>query len=301
MASALIIEGTVPLYPTARDNPIMQTPKDLSFGRRVAILLALMLAGLAGLLLLDPIAQDPAYHLFADTRTFFGIPNFNDVVSNAGFALVGMLGLIAVAGARRHVLFVRACDARPYLAFFAGVALVSLGSAWYHLAPSTERLLWDRLPMSIAFMALAAAVVADRIHARAGNGWLLLVLVLLGLASLLYWHVTERLGRGDLRFYGFVQFYPLILFPLVAWLFPRHRYVSNRYLLLIFAWYALSKIMEFLDAQVFNLFGNTVSGHTLKHLAAAASAFVVFMMLMSRPRGEGPGHWRTSSQGGSCK
>lgn len=279
----------------------MQAPRNLSFGQRVGILLALLLAGLAGLLLLDPIPQDPAYHLFADTRTFFGIPNFNDVVSNVGFALAGMLGLIAVAGARRHVLFARASDARPYVAFFLGVALVSLGSAWYHLAPSTERLLWDRLPMSIAFMALAAAVVADRIHARAGNGWLLLVLVLLGLASLLYWHVTERLGRGDLRFYGFVQFYPLILFPLVAWLFPRHRYVSNRYLLLIFAWYALSKIMEFLDAQVFTLLGYTASGHTLKHFAAAASAFVVFMMLASRPRGEGLGHWRTNSQGGSCK
>ena len=279
----------------------MQTPRNLSFGRRVGILLALLLAGLAGLLFLDPIPQDPAYHLFADTRTFFGIPNFNDVASNSGFALAGMLGLIAVAGARRHVLFVRPADARPYLAFFAGVALVSLGSVWYHLAPSTERLLWDRLPMSIAFMSLAAAVVADRIHARAGNGWLLLVLVLFGLASLLYWHVTERLGRGDLRFYGFIQFYPLILFPLVAWLFPQHRYVSNRYLLLIFAWYALSKIMEFLDAQVFILLGYTFSGHTLKHLAAAASAFVVFMMLTSPHRGEALGQWKTTSQGGSCK
>lgn len=279
----------------------MQTPGNLSFGTRVGILLGLLLAGLAGLLFLDPIPQDPAYHLFADTRTFFGIPNFNDVVSNAGFALAGVLGLIAVAGARKHVLFAHPSDARPYLVFFAGVALVSLGSAWYHLAPSTERLLWDRLPMSIAFMALAAAVVSDRIDARAGNGWLLLVLVLLGLSSLLYWHLTERLGRGDLRFYGFVQFYPVILFPLVAWLFPRHRHVSNRYLLLIFAWYALSKIMEFLDAQVFNLLGYTVSGHTLKHLTAAVSAFVVFMMLTSGPRAQGLGHLGVNSQGGIRK
>lgn len=268
----------------------MQIRANLSFGQRVGILLALLLAGLVGLLFLDPIAQDPAYHIFADTRSFLGIPNFNDVVSNAGFALAGVLGLVAVAGTRRHLLFVRRSDARPYLAFFAGVALVSLGSVWYHLAPSTERLLWDRLPMSIAFMALAAAVIADRVHARAGNGWLLPLLVLLGLSSLLYWHFTERLGRGDLRFYGFVQFYPVVLFPLVAWLFPEHRYVSNRYLVLIFAWYALSKIMEFLDAQVFSLLGHTLSGHTLKHLAAAGSAFVVFMMLASRPRGEGSRH-----------
>ena len=142
---------------------------DLSFRQRIAILLGLLLIGLAGLLFVDPIPQDLDYHRLADTRAFFGVPNFNDVISNAGFALVGILGLITVAGVRRHALFVKPIDARPYLIFFAGVALVSLGSAWYHWAPSNERLLWDRLPMSVAFMAFASAIIADRIHARAGN------------------------------------------------------------------------------------------------------------------------------------
>jgi hypothetical protein len=105
---------------------------DLSFRQRIAILIGLLLLGLAALLFVDPIPQDPDYHRLADTRAFFfGIPNFNDVMSNAGFALVGVLGLIAVAGVSRHVLFVKPVDARPYLIYFAGVALVSLGSAWY--------------------------------------------------------------------------------------------------------------------------------------------------------------------------
>jgi hypothetical protein len=34
-----------------------------------------------------PIPQDHGYHLFADRRTLFGNPNFNDVVSSIGFAL----------------------------------------------------------------------------------------------------------------------------------------------------------------------------------------------------------------------
>ena len=253
-------------------------------GNRISILIGLLLIGLAALLFVDPIPQDLDYHRLADARAFFGIPNFNDVMSNAGFALVGILGLIAVAGVRRHAIFVKPIDAGPYLIFFAGVALVSLGSAWYHWAPSNERLLWDRLPMSIAFMAFAAAIIADRIHARAGNTWLLPVLIILGLSSLLYWHYTEQLGRGDLRFYAFVQFYPVIVLPVVLWLFPEYRYVAGRYVAWVFAWYGLSKILEHFDAQVFGMLGYTISGHTLKHLAAAASAFVVMRMLLSRAR-----------------
>ena len=255
---------------------------DLSYWQRVTILIGLLLLGLAALLFVDPIPQDPDYHRLADTRAFLGIPNFNDVMSNAGFALVGILGVIAVVGVSRHILFVKPIDARPYLIFFAGVALVSLGSAWYHWAPSNERLLWDRLPMSVAFMAFAAAIVADRIHARAGNTWLLLILVTLGVLSLLYWDHTEQLGQGDLRFYAFVQFYPIIILPVILWLFPEYQYVPGRYIAWVFAWYGLSKVLEYFDDQVFGMLGYTISGHTLKHLAAAASAFVVLRMLTSR-------------------
>jgi len=247
----------------------------------VGILIAVLGLGLAGLFVLEPIPQHPAYHLFADTRAFFGIPNFNDVASNIGFALVGTLGLFALTGGRGRGVFGRPPDARPYLVFFAGVALVALGSAYYHWAPSNERLLWDRLPMSVAFMALCSAVAADRIDAKAGNGWLLALLVALGLTSLLYWHWSESLGRGDLRFYGFVQFYPVVVLPLVLWLFPEHRYILGRYLAWVVAWYGLSKLFEHFDGEVFALLGGTISGHTLKHLAAAVATYVVLRMLLA--------------------
>lgn len=253
----------------------------LSFRRRVAILIGLLVVGLAALLVLDPIPQDPAYHLFADTRAFFGIPNFNDVASNVGFAIVGILGIGAVAGGRR-ILFVEASDARPYMVFFVGVALVSLGSSYYHWAPSNDRLLWDRLPMSIAFMAICAALVADRIDARAGNVWLLPLLILFGLLSLFYWSWTESLGRGDLRYYGFVQFYPALLLPMICWLFPEHRYTAGRYLAWVIAWYGLSKVLEFFDQAIFDGLGHTVSGHSLKHLVAAVATYVALRMLLVR-------------------
>jgi hypothetical protein len=131
-------------------------------------------------------------------------------------------------------------------------------------------------------MAFCSAIIADRIDARAGNIWLLPVLIGLGVTSLAYWSWTESLGRGDLRFYGFVQFYPMIAIPAVCLLFPEYRHLSGRSIALVAGWYALSKILEHFDREVFDLLNHSVSGHTLKHLAAAAAAFVVVRSLLAR-------------------
>lgn len=175
-------------------------------------------------------------------------------------------------------------DALPYVVYFISVALVALGSAYYHWAPSNDRLLWDRLPMSIAFMAFVSAIVADRIDRKAGNIWLLPLLVALGLLSLVYWHWTEAMGHDDLRFYAFAQFYPIVMLPFVFWLFPKHHYTASSYIIWMITWYGLSKILEHFDKEVFDVLGNTISGHTLKHLAAAVAAFVVLRMLFSNSR-----------------
>ena len=250
----------------------------------MTVLISLLGTGLLGLFFIDPIPQDPAYHLFADSRGLLGIPNFGDVVSNAGFAIAGLFGLFVILGRHRSRIFKQRLDAWPYLIFFSAVALISVGSVYYHLEPSNERLLWDRLPMSVAFMAFCSAVIADRIHNRLGNTWLLALLVGLGILSLVYWYLTESQGHGDLRFYGFVQFYPILMLPVVLWLFPDHGYTAGRFLGWVIAWYALSKVLEYYDKEVFDLFGHIVSGHSLKHLAAGAAALVVLWMLSSQHR-----------------
>ena len=135
--------------------------------------------------------------------------------------------------------------------------------------------------MSIAFMAFTSAVIADRVHANSGNGWLLLALVALGLASLIYWHHTEQLQRGDLRFYALVQFFPVVLLPFVFWLFPKHQYMPGRYIAWVVFWYALSKLLELFDVEVFAMCGQMISGHTLKHMAAAVATLVILRMLVS--------------------
>lgn len=261
-----------------QDVNIIDTPNK----KRLWLLIAMLLASLAVITIaVDPIPQDPVYHQFADEREILGIPHFNDVLSNIGFAVAAVLGLLAIIGAGHSRIFTRTDDRRPYTVFFIGVALVSIGSGFYHLEPTNERLLWDRLPMSIAFMGFSAAIVSDRISARAGNGWLLALLVALGIASLFYWSWTESMGRGDLRFYAIVQFYPILLLPLILWWFPDYRYTAAPYLVWVLIWYGLSKVFEFYDHEIYALLGQSISGHSLKHLAAAVSVVVVWRMLIA--------------------
>ena len=86
----------------------------------------------------EPVPQDPVYHNFADRRTFWGIPNTLDVLSNIALAVVGFMGIIAALKGLGGSKF----DATvfQYLVFFSGVFLTGLGSLYYHLAPSNETL-----------------------------------------------------------------------------------------------------------------------------------------------------------------
>jgi hypothetical protein len=240
------------------------------------LLVGAAIACAAVVLAMPRIPQAPDYHRFADTRTLFGVPNALNVVSNAPFAVVGLAGLIV---ALRGRAFADAVERRSYVVFFAGVTLTTFGSAWYHLAPDNDRLVWDRLPMAIGFMALLTAVVADRVSVRAGRV-LLFPLLVAGCASVLYWHWTETRGTGDLRFYLLVQFGSLVAIVLMLCLY-RSRYSGAEYLVAGLAAYAAAKGFELGDRIIFDA-TYVVSGHTLKHLAAGAGVALVAVMLVVR-------------------
>ncbi len=229
---------------------------------------------------ISPIPQDPSYHNFADLRPRFDIPNFGDVVSNIGFLIVGLLGLSITPGPKRNELFDRSSDAMPYIITFIGVTFVAFGSSYYHWAPGNETLLWDRLPMTIAFMSLFAAVIADRINRRAGLYILLPVLIAAGVLSVIYWNITERAGQGDLRPYAIVQFFPIITILIILWLFPEHRYTDTRSLLYVIACYGTAKLLEAFDKEILELLGGIVSGHSLKHIASAIAVYLLLHMLI---------------------
>ncbi len=232
--------------------------------------------------------QEAAYHDFADRRTILGVPNFFDVVSNVGFAVVGAMGVWffvrdAAAAARGRPSRLGWADRCTFGAMFAGMFLTAFGSGRYHLAPDNATLFWDRLGMSVAFMGFLAGMIAERVSRRAG-AYLLAPLLLLGVAGVVYWRLTETQGAGDLRLYGLVHFFPLVALPYMALAFPA-RYLPARGLFVALGWYLLATVLEHLDAWVYGL-GGVLSGHTLKHLAAAMGTYWVLRTIVrnSRPR-----------------
>ena len=240
-------------------------------GARIGVLLGVTAAAVTAACVVPPIPQAPAYHRFADTRPLGGVPNGWAVLSNLPFLVVGFLGLrqVLMAPVGAAAPFVESRERWPYALFFAGVALTGVGSAYYHWAPDNARLVWDRLPMTIGFMALLAAVVVERVSVTAGIA-LLPALLLAGAGSVAYWYAGELRGAGDLRPYALVQFAPAALIPLTLWLFPA-RYTRGGDLVGVMAIYGVAKLFEVLDGPMFSM-GHLLSGHTLKHLTAALAA-----------------------------
>lgn len=232
-------------------------------GRRngaMLFLTGLGVVSLIGLAFLPPIPQDPHYHAFADQRTLCGVPHFWNVVSNLPFVFIGAAGLVRFRDATTAVLFV-------------GIFLTGLGSSYYHLAPDDGTLYWDRLPMTIGFMALLAGAIGERTSTRIGV-IVLLPLLAAGLFSLLVWRWT-----GDLRLYAWVQFYPCVALPILYWLFPTS--TGTSWLIIAAGIYFLAKLLEHLDVQFYAATG-LLSGHTFKHLAAAAACYAILRYFSDR-------------------
>ena len=158
--------------------------------------------------------------------------------------------------------------------FFAGVFLTGIGSSHYHWNPNDGTLFWDRLPMTLSFAAIFALVVEERVSHRAG-AILLWPALAIGVFGLLLWRWTD-----DLRLYFWVQFFPGVAVILLFLLYPP-KYIGTRYWIAAGVLYALAKLFEFTDEMVYSV-GGVVSGHTLKHLAAAAACFAILRYFQTR-------------------
>lgn len=244
------------------------------------ILWAITVAISVGMLFVPPIAQTQSYHQFADTNSLLGVPNAWNVLSNIPFLLVGVQGL--------HFCWQHRSDnflVVVYSIFFGGIFLTGFGSGYYHLAPNNQTLVWDRLPMTLGFMALFCAVLTEWIDRRFRYSlWLFL---LIGIFSVWYWAQTD-----DLRLYALVQFLPMVLLVLIIWLYESP-FNEKRALCFALGWYVLAKVLEAFDSQVYSALG-FISGHALKHIAAAVTPFVILHMLKKR-QVQLVGHEKTKS------
>lgn len=239
---------------------------------KIGILFALTVIGIITAMFAEPFPQAAGYHNFADQRMMYGVPNLWNVLSNLPFALFGCIGLYKIS--------MTFSSSKPenhrnaYTLFFAGTMLVASGSAWYHLNPTNDSLFWDRLPMTIAFMALLSIVISEYVSDRVGR-LLLWPLIIFGLLSVTYWYMSELRGSGDLRLYVLVQFLPMILLTFILVLFKPFG-AGSTYLWAMLAFYLFSKIAEHFDAEIFDLLG-WMGGHSIKHFLASLGVLCFYI------------------------
>jgi len=241
---------------------------------RFEIIVFIFLLFIIAMSIMGPIPQDLEYHDFADTRNYFGIPNFWNVASNIPMFFLGIFGI---------AFSVKTWNSNPGLVsklipllLSIGILGAFFGSSYYHWAPDNNSLVWDRLPMTLMFMPLFALLIYDFIGRRAGEVAFYL-LIPIGILSIFYWQYSESIGQGDLRLYVFVQFFPIIIVPFIIWLFPKQR-TYIKYIIYILVWYILAKLAEQFDDIIFDSL-QFWSGHTIKHLLASVALFYILLLL----------------------
>jgi hypothetical protein len=263
----------------AASEPSLDVPGGAADARRQArLFVAIALALFAALrVVVGPLPQDPAYHLFVDTRSWGPIPRAGDVLTNAAILAAGLTGLAL----RRRVHI--AADERPvYALFVLSLLATAAGSAWYHAAPSDARLVWDRLPMTLVIAAILTFVLADRLHPAFASAWR--TFAALGAASVLWWAWTDRGGDGgDLMLYVVVRGGAglAILFLL---LLRRGRHSHAGWLVAAIVLDIVMTACELLDREIFAATRGLVSGHSMKHLLAGALLGCILAWLVRRER-----------------
>lgn len=214
-----------------------------------------MVAFLA-MLFSGPIKQDANYHFFADERLMYDVPNFWNVVSNFPFIIISLIGVTIVKSRPKNAF--KELNLSCYV-FFIGIFFTGIGSAYYHWHPTNQTLVWDRLPMTISFMAFFSILIGDTISLKAGKQ-ILWPLILIGVMSIIYW-----VCLGDLRLYVMVQFLPVILTPIILLLYSSQSN-SAKYFWTMVGFYAFAKLFESCDHETF--YASGISGHSIKHLFA---------------------------------
>jgi len=237
---------------------------------KVAVVVALIaLVAIIAVFLALPqaIPQDPCYHRFVDKRPFCEIPNGWNVISNIPFLIVGIVTLMSLKRIRMTG------NAITTFAFAAGLIFTTFGSGAYHWHPADATLFWDRIGIVISVMALVALLVEEY-----AGGYAIVTLItaeIIGIGSLLWWY-----AGNDLRLYGVVQFFPALLIVVLP-MFFRPRHSAHGLLTLVIAFYAIAKLFETYDGEIYRQL-YFVSGHALKHFAAALSTAAVWLWMMRR-------------------
>lgn len=234
-------------------------------------------ASLIGLILLlatPRIPHSSTHHIFADMRNFLGVPNTLNVLTTYPYLLIGVPGLVFCLSGSCFGISLKG-EVWGWVLFYVGIATAAFGSAYYHLKPDDDRVIWDRLPMMISTASLLCNLIIERVDERVGISWLISLLMLVSVSA-----VFER-AFDDLRLFIIFHFIPCIAIPILVFLFPP-KYTHSAYWFWAAGFYLLSRFESLADMKVYSVDKYIISGHSLEHLCLAMVPLVLTVMLWLR-------------------
>ncbi|XP_020699687.1 uncharacterized protein LOC110111958 [Dendrobium catenatum] len=182
----------------------------------VAALIALII-----LVATPRIPHSPNQHMFADMRNFLGVPNTLNVLTTYPYLFFGVPGLVFCLSGSCFGISLKG-EIWGWVLFYSGIAAAAFGSAYYHLKPDDDRIIWDRLPMMISTVSLLSNLVIERLDERVGISCLISLLMLVFISA------TFERTFDDLRLCMIFHFIPCIAIPILVFLFPP-KYTHSTY------------------------------------------------------------------------
>lgn len=233
------------------------------FNKNKLVFYTLLVLSVIALYCLSPITQNPAYHHFADQRILCGVPHLGDVLSNLSFILVGIL------------LYFKSKEKTPqyefqqFLFLFFCLSAISLGfgSAYYHWNPNDKTLIWDRLTMVFGFTVIFMdAMWRYNVFKPFMMATKFSICFFAFSGSVIYWKCFNHLEP-----YVLVQFFTLLSILVLALINIKN--INGKPIFFMVGTYAIAKVFEYYDLQIWLALHEVVSGHTLKHLMYALSLY----------------------------
>lgn len=253
----------------------------------MVLLLAMSLAMAVGMLAWGPIMLTPADHVFADKRSWAGIPSVFNTLACLPLVVVSLWGMRAVWRRRDWPSELRG----PWFAFFGLCMLMSAAAGAHHLDPTDLGYALVHSFAAAAFIMLGQAFMAERMDRLFGTGPSMIAGMTVAGCAAGWWAIGQwAFGHGDLRAFLFFECLPLLLIPAGALSLRGDQTTATDWLSTL-GLYLLARGTGLCDGLIQGWTGG-LSGHTLMHLLLAASAACLAYRASASP---GPSGARTVS------
>ncbi|MBA3599304.1 MAG: hypothetical protein H0W40_18295 [Methylibium sp.] len=250
---------------TATLPPISQ---QLSTRCALALLGAMVLASVVGLLALGPVTAVADAHRLTDPRTPLGLTNGWSVLLQLPLLVAACTGALC---ARRFTA--EAALRHAWTAFFTLATAATLGSMADHLTPSEGGYVLSKALTASACAALAMIFLAERVSMGWVNRLPLRVALASGPIGAFLWFASDvLLGQPDYRLLLWLEHLPMLLVPLGVWSLPGRHLRSGDWIAALM-WFASAECIDWADRLIWAASGSVISGHALHHLPLTACLF----------------------------